>query len=305
MLALSTAYYDKNKYKKWGKILKNLRKLGLKYTELGVNIPESWIEDIKKSLQNNDIKISSIHSPCPSLGKYKYFYSLTSEDTENRLMAVKYTLKTIELAYELNAKAIVLHAGEIKTTFAGKDLYKYILNLNDFNPNQDNESLNKQKNNIWIERQQKAPKYLDLIMKSLDTIVNFAIKKNIKVGIENRLYITDVPNIEEAVSIIEKFKTPYLGYWHDVGHAEIHTRLGFVENHTKYLETLKDYLIGIHIHDIKNIRDHLPPGAGTFDFDILNPYLSDDIIKVLEVHPSSINTKQDIKKAIKKFNTYP
>jgi sugar phosphate isomerase/epimerase len=300
MLAVSTCFYDKEKYPAWADILLDLKKIGLTSVELDVDVPESWIENIKKSVQNNEVNIASIHNYCPTLGKYKYFYSLSSIDAENRLNAVKYTKRTIDLASELKAQAIVVHLGDIKTSFSGRELYGFSLN---FDSQKNNRFLEKQKTDIWIERQKNAKIYLENVMESLAELLPYATKKNIKIGVENRPYLTDIPNIDEAKYILDQFNSPFLGYWHDVGHAEMSARLGYVENHTDYFENLQEYLIGIHFQDIKksSAQDHLLPGYGDFDFKSLKPFINsnDKIIKVIEAHPSDIST--DIKKSIKIF----
>lgn len=286
MISLSTCFYHCNN---WQELLLNIKKLGFFEIELDVNIPESWIDSIKKSVHNNEIKISSIHN--------KYRYSLSSLNEENRNLAVKYTLKTIELAAELSAKAVVVHLGEVETSFSGRDLYNYSLS---FDLITKNKFLEKQKIAVWVERQTKVQPYLEKLMKSLDEIVVFASMKHVKIGIENRAYITDIPNIEEIKYILEKFNTPFLGYWHDVGHAEMSARLGYVEKHFDYFDNLQKYLIGMHLHDVKTIFDHVLPGCGDFDFGILKPFLQNPkIIKVLEVHKSERYSMNDIKKAIK------
>src|SRR5665213_3329505 len=57
------------------------------------------------------------------------------------------------------------------------------------------------------------------------------------------------------------------GYWHDVGHAEVLDRLGFIDRHD-WLDTLGSRCIGAHLHDVSGIGDHSAPGDddGAWDY---------------------------------------
>ena len=95
-------------------------------------------------------------------------------------------------------------------------------------------------------------------------------------------FLPEDPSQLEA--IFETFKEGSLFYWHDVGHAEVAERLGF-SKHRELLDKFANRLIGVHLHDIIGpTGDHKVPGAGTFDFNMIKPYLKSDTIKVIEVH---------------------
>jgi predicted esterase len=51
---------------------------------------------------------------------------------------------------------------------------------------------------------------------------------NVKIGMETRLGIEDIPNEEEAEEILTRFGADTILYWHDVGHAAVKEVLGLM-----------------------------------------------------------------------------
>ncbi|MFN3550481.1 MAG: sugar phosphate isomerase/epimerase family protein [Endomicrobiia bacterium] len=286
-LGISTIYFSKNIIRNtisWNELLNNLKNLEVNCLELNADIPISWMKDISRSVNNALVKILSLHNFCPSVenipkGKFGFnVYSLTSEDENERNLAVEYTLRTIRYASELNAEVVVLHLGEIKTEPSSEEFYKFVLNF----------GINSKlyfhyKNSLIKTRQINKQKYFDLLYLSLDKIIKFAEDNNVKLGIETRFYPNEIPNFFEVDEIINHYKSKILFYWHDFGHAEVQTRLGFTETHTKYLEKYKDKLIGYHIHNLIGYKDHFSPINGEMKFEELLTYKKDKIY-ILEVH---------------------
>ena len=73
-----------------------------------------------------------------------------------------------------------------------------------------------------------------------------------------------------------------MGYWHDAGHGAKLDYLGFVA-HEDYLRCHGSRLVGMHIHDTRDGRDHLAPGQGGTDFAMLARYLQPETIRTLEL----------------------
>ena len=65
--------------------------------------------------------------------------------------------------------------------------------------------------------------------------------------------------------LLKKFGSSVVGYWHDVGHAEVLHRLGFINRHA-WLDALSERCIGAHLHDVSGIGDHRSPGDGDVDW---------------------------------------
>jgi sugar phosphate isomerase/epimerase len=123
------------------------------------------------------------------------------------------------------------------------------------------------------------------LLKSLDEINVEATRYGIDVGLENRYYFGEMPNLEEFGIIFNMFDGGRLKYWHDVGHAHVQEVL-FGVSQKVLLETLSDRLIGIHLHDVKGgYTDHNEPGCGEVDFDMVNSFLRPEVTHVIELNP--------------------
>src|SRR6185503_3242792 len=81
--------------------------------------------------------------------------------------------------------------------------------------------------------------------------------------------------------LLERYRGQGMGYWHDVGHAEVNGRLG-ITPHEQYLKSYSRDLIGVHLHGVKELRDHNAPFYGDFNLEAVLPYFKKDIIKVIE-----------------------
>ena len=93
-----------------------------------------------------------------------------------------------------------------------------------------------------------------------------------------------MPNFEEIGHILARFHGGNLRYWHDVGHARVQERLGFIRQRD-LLEAYSDMLIGIHLHDVLGVDDHFAPGQGETNYKELKPFLNPSHLKIFEVHP--------------------
>ena len=145
---------------------------------------------------------------------------------------------------------------------------------------------------LLTERERQKKRSFARSLKSLEEINIYAFKKKIKIGLETRMYYEEFPNLEEFEYIFKEFAGGALYYWHDIGHAEIHGRLGFTTP-KEYLKALQSRLIGLHIHDMRVLADHCAPGTGELDYKQYLPWLKDPkLIKVFEVHP--FNTKEEV-----------
>ena len=132
-------------------------------------------------------------------------------------------------------------------------------------------------------REANKRKFLDSVFLSVKELADFAYNEGILLGIENRIYLREIPNFEEIKIFLDGFWKKGVGYWHDTGHAYILEKLGFAK-HTDYLKAYSKNLIGIHLHDVKNFTDHKAPLTGEIDFAKFKPYMKNNVIKVVEAH---------------------
>jgi sugar phosphate isomerase/epimerase len=94
--------------------------------------------------------------------------------------------------------------------------------------------------------------------------------------------LVEIPSADEAVSLLRDYAPEEAGYWHDTGHAEIWSRLGFLP-HLRWFELLGDRLIGAHLHDVRDLRDHRSPGNGTLDWSMIRATLPHSAARTCEI----------------------
>ena len=283
MLGISTVWKS-GAVKEGQKLIECFSKLGFKDIELEYRISGQTYREIKQVLKNeNSLKISSIHNyfPIPEISEEggADVFLLSSEDKEERALAVKYTVKTMQIAAELGARAVVLHLGRVPMDTVKTELFR--LYDNGKIGSDEHKKILKE---FKLLRERRKGKTFDMLLLSMDEIMKATEKLGVYIGIENRYYFREYPNFDEIGVIFEKFGDGQIRYWHDVGHAKVQENLG-ITRPNQLLEAYGRFLIGVHLHDVKGYSDHHVPGSGEVDFDLLKKYLKGDTIKILEIHP--------------------
>jgi len=135
-------------------------------------------------------------------------------------------------------------------------------------------------------REKKKQRYMDNAYEMIGRIVDEAKPRGIKLGIENREALEEIPFESDFEAFFKEFRDPTVVYWHDTGHAQIKENLGFI-SHRRHLESMAGRLYGFHLHDVQPPgRDHRPPGSGCIDWAGLKPLVRPDHLKVFELSPS-------------------
>lgn len=280
MFSLSTSW-NAHKHDNGLDIVKEIKALGFDTIELSFALTLRIVNDVLKLKEKGEIKVSSLHNMCPippEILRKKAspdYYSLSSLDEKERALAVKAAKNTVDYAKMFGAKAVVFHIGRVEIEERTRGLASLI---------NDKEKFKSAKNEMIYERESKKDSHIKRAIESLKDIVPYAKRIGVAPAVENRYYYREIPLIEELEEIFGYFEEGDLFYWHDVGHAEVFERLGMAR-HKDFMDKFSRRLFGIHLHDIiGSIEDHKAPGTGTFDFNILKPYITKDAIKVIEPH---------------------
>lgn len=263
-------------------LVEELISTGVDGLELDYRIPSALFADMIPSLKTT--RIFSVHNYfpvpdilLPSQGSGDAFF-LSARNEEERKLAVDFTVKSLRAAGELGARYLVVHLGEVDCDTRGRAL---IATYREIGGGVEYENARKQ---LILERGEKEEDYLGYVCSSLERVLKEAEKIGVFVCIENRYYPHQIPSFEEVGRLIERFDGGPIRYWHDVGHAVVMEQLGFTPHHD-WLKRYGDHLAGIHFHDVAGIRDHLAPGQGDVRFEELRPFLREEIVKIVEVHP--------------------
>ncbi|MBF0479557.1 MAG: sugar phosphate isomerase/epimerase [Candidatus Omnitrophica bacterium] len=276
-----------------------VKELGFNAIELDYHLSRPHLQQIHKTLPKLGLAISSVHNFCPtpdddpSPRHLSNYYRLSALDEWERKKAVGWTCYTIDTAVEFKAKAIVLHAGMIDSDdIRSKKLFELYMD-----GQKDSAEFYQERKRILNFRKKNREPYIAALEESLTDVMDYAFRKKIKVGLETRYYPTEIPDFQEIGMFLNLFERKGLGYWHDVGHAEMNSRLG-ITDHLDFLEAYGKYLIGVHLHGMTGKRDHQVPFSGDLDLSPLIKFFDKHVIKVIETTASSA---EDMKSAVQRF----
>jgi sugar phosphate isomerase/epimerase len=276
-------------------MLREVRELGFEYAELSHGTRVSLMPGILEAVDAGEIRISSLHNFCPLPMGVNHaapnLYQFSDERPRQRELAERHTLKTLEFAARLNAPLVVLHSGSIEMKdYTGKLLDMVARGEKDTPKYQ----------NLCTEldekRESKKEAFFERTVESLKRVLPDAEQRGIKLGIENRQGLEELPLESDFRFLFRQIPSPNLVYWHDTGHAQIKENLGFI-HHAMHLESMAGRLAGVHIHDVQFPgRDHCAPGTGMIDFAALKPFVKADHVKVFELSPSL--TGEQVKRGV-------
>ncbi len=299
-ISLSTMW-AKGRFNSMSQFVAKAKELGFTHIEANASVSPHGLDELIKT----SVPISSIHSPCPAVlsskGTPVANLSLSSLDESGREEAVGFAKKTIDLASSMVAKAVVLHMGEVPIDTNLQDKLHRLYNGN----RTQTREYSRTKDELIHQRASQAPPYLEAARKSLEELSQYSQQQGIMLGIETRFYFHEIPNIDEMEILLDaschsehfvpqhrlrkeshpaqgKLREESVGYWHDMGHAEVNQRLGFT-SHEEWLSRFSHKMIGVHLHDVIGISDHRPPGKGNVNWDMVAKYLPHEAIRTCEI----------------------
>jgi sugar phosphate isomerase/epimerase len=265
-------------------MIQEIMELGFSAVELGYDLTLDLVPGVKKLVDQKAVTISSLHNFCPvptgAPFGHPELFPLTSLDRRTRESGVIHTKRTIDFAAEMNAGTIVAHAGNVEIYHYTRDLIELCLDGVQYN-----EEYEKTKMKLITQREKKVKKHLDQLYRSLDELLPYLTDKRVKLGLENLPSWESIPSETEMEEILRRYDSPFLGYWHDMGHGQIRQNLGFI-SHKRWFERLLPRLCGIHIHDVvPPTGDHVMPPKGKIMFADFKSVAQSGGVLVLEPAP--------------------
>ncbi|MFH1982917.1 MAG: TIM barrel protein [Pseudomonadota bacterium] len=264
-----------------------LARLRVATVELEYRIHDTMLPALRDALRAEGIGVVSVHNVCPFPTRYAKhlkpdgdLFRLSSVDSDERALAVKWTTRTIELASELEAGRVVLHCGRVDMAPEVAALHRLFEAGAIGEPEA---AALRERLNATRERL-KGP-HLDALMFSLEALLRPAEALGVRLGLENRYHHHELPGSDDFDGLFRVFDGAPVGYWHDLGHAKAVEALGFSAP-GELLTRYGDRLVGIHVHDADGLDDHRPPGAGKIDFFPLRT-INPAIPRVLELKPGT------------------
>jgi sugar phosphate isomerase/epimerase len=283
MYSFSTCW-NSNRHTDGRAMLREIRELGFEFAELSHGTRVSLLPGILDAVNAGEIKISSLHNFCPLPMGVNHsapnLYEFSDARERYRDLAIRHTFKTLEFATRVKAPLVVLHVGSI-------EMKNYTDKLLEMVGRGEKETPKYQKLCAEMEKKREVAKkdFWQNTIASLKKILSEAESRGVKLGIENRQSLEELPIESDYKFLFQEIASPNVVYWHDTGHAQIKENLGFI-HHAMHLESLSDRLAGFHIHDVQFPgRDHCAPGTGTIDYAALKPFVKTEHIKVFEFGP--------------------
>ena len=232
-------------------------------------------------LNLNGWRITSIHEPCPAdipmsaLKNQNWLISAPDED--NRQRGVAAVRRSIDLAGKLGAQVVIVHPGRVDID---TDLETALVDL--YKQGRPDEPVYAQaKERLAAARMSQAEINMRSVRRSLMELAEYAARLGIRLGLENRYHYHEIPLPDELDDLLSLGCGDVVGYWHDVGHAQALENMGF-GTHEEWLRRFGSRIIGVHLHDIVGIHDHLAAGLGQIDWDMVARYLPPDALCTCE-----------------------
>ena len=245
--------------------------MGFKQFELGHVVRPEMFDGVQPGQQT----ISSIHAPCPvDPGPWDYLASL---DEEKRKRAVAQAIDTIALAQKFKAPVVVLHMGKAAVDPSLERRLRDLYN----DGQQDTQEYEGAKRRLVEARARVQAQNLAAAARSLEELSQHAQAAGVKLGLENRSYYYEVPDIGEMSTLLTSSDPGTVFYWHDTGHAQNLENLGFTR-HEEWLKTFASRMVGVHLHDIAGLRDHRVAGRGEMNWPMIASHLPAQAIRTCE-----------------------
>jgi sugar phosphate isomerase/epimerase len=281
-------------------LFSEIASLDLEAIELEYRITEHLFEELRPLIRRGSFRVLSIHNFFPLPPDFPPerasgdLLNLAGDDPEERRRAVKLTMRTLETAHELEVDRVILHLGYVEGSPILDREWRSRFDQGD-------EAARNDLKNYLEERKVFAPRALDQVKFSLERLAKRAEGLGLLLGLENRDWPHEIPSLEEMEDLLRTFEGAAAGFWYDVGHAAKQDRFGLAPIQ-EWMERFGSRLAGVHLHDLKGVRDHLPPGLGELDFGKILQQIKGTEIWILEIEPKF--TVAEVREGIQKIFSY-
>ena len=260
--------------------------LGFAGVELGYQLSEIQAEGVQRRVASSAVNVCSVHAYAPyPVGApvgHPELYLLASRDEDDRIMATVLLQRTLTFAARVGARAVVVHAGRIPISPASDELIE----------SAEEDGVESKRYTKLLQRNQRrraraARKHLDALCRSLDLLLPRCAQLNLTLCLENLPSWEAVPTEAEMLELKQRYTTPQLAYWHDIGHGQVRENLSWIQ-HRECAQRLLPHTFGLHIHDVLPLtHDHLPPPQGKLPFADFAFYGAAPVLRVFEPAPNT------------------
>jgi sugar phosphate isomerase/epimerase len=235
------------------------RELGFEWLELGHGTRICQLPGLFEAVKAGEIRVSSLHNFCPPPVELTMdapdAFEFSSAKGAERQRALDLTQRTLEMANRFAAAVVVLHLGSSGIANCTTELESLLQSEGPFG-----RTFLKRKLELVARRAKPAAAAMQRARACLDLLLPLAEKHAVKLAIETRSHHEQLPNQGEMLQLMNEYgQSPWLGCWHDFGHAQRQANL-HLQDHAACLKQVAHKLLGCHLHDVRwPQRDHLLP----------------------------------------------
>jgi len=279
-VSLSTMWAQ-GRFQHLGEFVEAVQRMGFGGIEINYTVEPPGLEDL---LADGNGAYPSFHSPVPRVkagdGRWIDELNLASLDEDERRQAVAAAITTLDWAAKVGAGRVVVHLGGVgNQMLPAERQLRQLFDAGQINT-YGGELL---RADCRRQRAEGAGAHLAAAKASLRELANRAGGLGIALGLENRYHYHEIPHPDEAKELLAGYPPTVVGYWHDMGHAEVLDRLQLVDR-LHWLEELGDRCLGIHLHDVIGLNDHQAPGHGDADWEYVARHLPPTALRVCEIN---------------------
>jgi sugar phosphate isomerase/epimerase len=257
------------------------RKLGYDAIEVS---HATALEPFDRLIAYPDVPITSIHAPAPLVKhageRSNSALNLAALDEDERAAGVEFVKRSIDLTKQVGGRYVVVHLGAV-----GNKMFEEEFRLRRLydSGTRSGERVEELRAICVRRRAEERGPWLEQARRTLTEISEHANAAGIAIGLENRLHYHEFPQPDECAMLLDEHPDYVVGYWHDVGHAEVQWRLGLVDKRL-WLDTNGARCIGTHLHDVDGIGDHRAPGCGDVAWEYIRDGLPATALRVFEIN---------------------
>jgi sugar phosphate isomerase/epimerase len=273
-------------------MLREMADLGFGHVELSHGIRISLVPGILKAVQEGVVKVASTHNICPLPAGVTQaapnIFQPSSADWREREQWVRHTKRSIDFGAQMGARVLVCHLGSVAFFWLNpaRSLEAYVLRHPLAGPAAADKDYHAVLAKAVGKLRRRMTPYWERTKACVNEVLAHAGEKGLKLGFEIREKFEELPLDADFPAYLGGFPAGApVGYWHDVGHAQIKQNMGLI-NHRQHLEANSPHLIGFHLHDVsKEGNDHQAIGSGCIDFAMVREFWRPEHLLVLEIGP--------------------
>jgi sugar phosphate isomerase/epimerase len=288
VIALSTCW-NSPRHTDGYEMLAEIAALGFRDVELSHGIRLSLVPGIVRAVEEKLVRVRSTHNFCPLPpgvnSAAPNIFTPSSSDGRVVLQWQRYTRRSLDFARQVGASVMVAHLGDVE--FGWMSPARAVNNhMHDRQASPAVvEKLRAAAAECVAKGRKRKPPYWERLIANLEGILPAAREYGIQIGAENREKCDEMPFDDDFGALMARFGPDSgLACWHDTGHAHLKEKLGLVK-HEEFLTANAARLAGFHVHDVKGLTDHLPPGRGEIDFEMIARFVQPHHLLVLELNP--------------------